>query len=220
MLVNPKPTNTEGLRPVIELVEMLERLPVEQLEAIADDMCRAHEAELPGLARSMRRTLAEAKADGDLPIQLVRIGLMTGTLTSLVLRLSTDTAYKLGTAWWHAVGSLHNPERSIGEGNFAIDRKRFNEQTPEWEVANRPLFVTNEEFNRFLRFRPFSEGQLRREGQAIVAEFQRDHPDQMLKKKEFIARIVDRLAGCSKARAMWAWRECVPPRWRKPGLRP
>jgi hypothetical protein len=66
--------------------------------------------------------------DGDFPIQLIRAALSIGELTARPLRPATDSTYMVRTPYWHAFGSLYDPERSIKECHFVIDRTRCQVQ--------------------------------------------------------------------------------------------
>ena len=139
-LIDPELIEAKGLVPLTKLMDAVEQLPFEQQEAIADELCAAQEAVYPPIARRIRGQLEQAKEDGDLPIQLIRAALSIGELTAHALRPATDSTYMVRSSYWHAFGSLHDPERSITECHFVIDRTLCAEQTAEWEVANRPLF--------------------------------------------------------------------------------
>ena len=206
-LIDPELTDAKCLTSLIKLVEAVEQLPFEQQEAIAEELCAAQEAVYPPIARRIRGQLEQARVDGDFSIQLIRAALSIGELTARPLRPATDSTYMVRTSYWHAFGSLHDPERSITECHFVIDRTLCAEQTAEWEVFNRPLFVGKKEYNKFLRPRPPSEAQRRRVTEAIVEQFRIQNPDegQKLKKNDFIKIFMKKLPGCNKASAMRAW---------------
>jgi hypothetical protein len=218
MLIDPELIDATRLMPLTKLVDAVEQLTFEQQEAIGDKLCADQEAKYPAIASRIRRLLEQARRDGDYHIQLIRAAFIIGVLKTYALRDGTTSTYTLRAAWWYAVGSLHNPERSIKECIFVIDTKRFEEQTPEWQVANRSLFVGEEEAKQFLRPRPPSEAQLQHVSHEIVEEFARDNrgEGQKLKKSIFIEKVMKKL-GCNKAWAQRAWKNCAPASWKKPG---
>jgi hypothetical protein len=208
-------------QPLTNLVDAVEQLPFERQEVIAHYLCAVQEAVHPPIARRISRQLEQAKADGDFAVQLVCAALSIAELTAYALRLPTDSAYTLGTAWWHALGFLHDPARSIREGIFAIERTLFEERTPLWEVAKRPILVTTADANRFLRPRPPSQEQLRRVTREIVEEFERENPGegQKIPRDDFIEMVTSKLA-CSKAWGKRAWENYAPKPWHRHGPRP
>ena len=190
-LIDPELTDAKCLTSLIKLVEAVERLPFEQQEAIGNELCAAQEAVYPPIARRIRRQLEQARVDGDFvhsdssgpPYQLEN-----SRPAPYVRRPIARTLCVLPLACF---GSLLYPERSIEECHFVIDRTLCAEQTAEWEVFNRPLFVGKKEYNKFLRPRPPSEAQRRRVTEAIVEQFRIQNPDggQKLKKNDFIKII-------------------------------
>jgi hypothetical protein len=221
-LIDPELIEAKGLVPLTKLLEAVEQMPLEQQETIEAELCAAQEAEDPPIARRIRGQLKQARADGDFPIQLILAALSIGKLKVYALRLATDSTYMVRSNYWHAFGSLHDPERSVKECNFVIDRAHFAEQTAEWEVANRPLFLTEKGYKQFLRCGPPSEAQVRRAAEAIVRQFELQNPDegQKLKKNDFIEMIRKVLPACNKASAMRAWTACAPNSWKRRGRLP
>jgi hypothetical protein len=219
MLVDTEVIDAKGLVPLRRVVDEVENLPPEQLEMIGDALCAVQEAEYPGIVGRIRAHLEQARADGDLHIQLIRVALSIGELTAHVLRPATDSAYKLSTALWHVTGSLHNTDRSIEKGFFAIAEINTDELPPLWEIANRPLLVRKREADRLLRIRPPSNAQLRRFAHAIVQECQREklEKNQKILKGDFVKKIMKRLPSCTTTLARRAWKDFVPDSWKRPG---
>jgi hypothetical protein len=142
MLIDTSVVRAKGMVSLRRLVEELGALPPDQQEIIGEELLAAQKAEWPRFAKRIQRQLDEAKVDGDLHIGLVHVALSMGALTAYALRPTTDSAYKLSTALWHAVGSLHDTARSIEKGIFALNRTLFEEQTPEWEVARAAIVAS------------------------------------------------------------------------------
>ena len=219
MLIDTTVVHAKGMVPLRRVVEEAEALPPEQQEVIGEELCAAQRAEYPRFEKRNQRQLDQARVDGDLHIGLIHVALSTGALTAYALRPTTDSTYRLSTALWHAVASLHDIKRSIEKGIFAVNRTLFEEQSPEWEVANRPLLVKEREATRFLRPRPASEAQLRRVSQEIVEEFVRQNPgeDKKIKREDFRAMLMKRLPASSKASTLRAWKDYTPASWKRPG---
>jgi hypothetical protein len=217
--INMMRVQSKGFQPLRKLVIALEQLPFEQLEAKGDELCMVQEAVYPPIARRMRRSLEIARVHGDYPVELVLAALSIGNLTAYALRPTTNTAYTLGTAWWHALGSIHDPTRSIKEGIFAIERTLFEENTPLREIAMRPILVREVEAHRLLQVAPASEAQLRRVSHEIVGAFQRENPGerQKMRRKDFEEMVMRRLPASIKASAQRAWKNYTPPSWKRRG---
>ena len=219
MLIDTEVVHANGMVPLTRVVEQVQALPPEQQEMIGEELCAAQAAEFLRFAKRIQRQLDQARVDGDLHLGLIHVALSTGALTAYALRPTTDSTYKLSTALWHAVGSVHDIERSIEKGRFAVNRKLFEEQSPEWEVANRPLLVREEEAIRILRPRPPSQAQLGRVSQEIIEILKSVNPGkhQKPRKSDFIAMVMKTLPACNKASARRAWTTFAPEPWRKSG---
>lgn len=217
MWIEPKVVDARDLVPLTYLVKALQDVPIEQLEARVEALCAAQEAEHPGPVRRIRAYLEQARADGDLHIQLIRVEASIGELTVCALRPNTDSAYPLTRAVWSQAGAAHDTDRSIETGNFAIAAENLS--SAEQEVAARPLLVLKKEADRLARRRP-GEAVLRRVGGRIVQELQRENPGQIPKKRSFIEMFKQRLPGSNDAAALRSWRYCAPALWRRPGARP
>jgi hypothetical protein len=203
MLIDAEIIDAKGLLPWAKLMGTINQMAIDQLEATATEL---------GL---------QGWHAHDLAIRLVRAALSKGMLTAYALRPWTDSVFGLSKGWWSGDVPCHQVEQSIRMGRLVIDRTLFGEQTLEWEVSNRPLFVTKDQFRQFLRIRPPSEGRLRRLSQEIVAEFERQQPGegQKLRKVDFIKALMERLpkSNCTKASAMQAWKDYAPVSWKRHG---
>src|SRR5436190_17900847 len=215
MWIEPKVVDAKDLVPLTYLVKALQDMPIAQLEARVEALCAAQEAEHPG--RRIRAHLEQARADGDLPKQAIRVAASIRELTVCALRPNTDSAYPLTSAAWSYAGSVHDTDRSIETGNFAIAAENLS--SAEQEVAERPLLLLKKEADRLLRAGPPSEAALRRAGDRIVQEFQHENPGQVLKKRSFVEMFKQTLPGSNDAAALRSWRYCAPAPWRRPGVR-
>ena len=180
-------------------------------------MCRSGARRASG---RIREYLAQARSDGDLARQIVRVAASIGQLDVYALRPNTDTAYQLRPVVWQHAGLFHNVDRSLETGHFAIDAERLDKNSAASEVAGRPLLLRKNEANRLLRRRPLGEAEIRRIGETIIGDFRRENPDKVLRKVDFIAMFKKRVPGSTKEAAKQAWGQCAPPSWRSPGARP
>ena len=220
-LIDPALVGGNGLVPLRRVLQDIQGLSSEQRNALGDALCTAQEAVHPPFAARTRERLQNAEADGDLDIQLLDVALVLNELKAYALRPNTNSLYGVKSSWWNSIGSSLEREQSIKGGIWAVNRAVFKEQTPEWEVAHRPLYVMEKVAKRLLQPRPPSEAQLRREAQAIIGAFHAENPgaDQKMKRADFVAAIKMRLPGCNTTAALRAWKNFKPASWRDPGRR-
>jgi hypothetical protein len=210
----------KGMVPLRRVLEELKALPPEQQERIGEDLCAAQQVEYPTYARVIRCQFDRAKVDGDLPTQLLRVALSMGELLAYVLRPEADTAFGLSRALWHTSGSLHDADRSIEIGLFAISNEPYEELQPRWEIENRPLLVEKDDFQQFVRLRPPSLSQVEQASRKFVSDYERQYPGQKPRKRDFIEAIMEVLPTCNKAAAQRAWKNYAPRSWKRPGSPP
>jgi hypothetical protein len=220
MWVDPDIVDATKMIPLRNLIQELEAMTEAQREAIAENFCAAQELEYPGPVQQIRQYLAQARSDGDLARQIVRAAASINELRVYALRPNTDTAYPLRTLVWSQAGSLHDVDRSLETGHFAIDPLRFDARSAEREVGGRPLLIEKKMAVRMLRRRPPSKAQALRVGEMIVAEFLRKNPGKVLLKNDFIALFKKSLPGSRTEVARGAWGPCALPQWRRRGARP
>ena len=136
-----RPNDKDGLVPLDRVLRDLQVLSNHQLDAIGDHLCKAQQDVHPPFAEKTRDWLQQAKEDGDLALQLLLAALRLRELTTYALRPNTDSLYAVQGSWWVSTGLLFEREASIRRGVWVVNRALFQEQTPEWEVAYRPLYV-------------------------------------------------------------------------------
>jgi hypothetical protein len=202
-------------------MDNVQGLPPDQLDSLVDALCGENSVD-PKWGKQIRKRLERAKAEDKLVPELVLMALTIGKITACVLRPATDTGFKLLRTAWSAAGSLHDIQSSINKGFFMLRRHQHAEQTPEWEVTNRPLYVIEEEANQFLKIRPPARARLVEVGKVIVSEWRSVRQERPMERKEFMRRLkAETKCSANEARPIWGGKEghVVPEHWHRPGRR-
>ncbi len=152
MLVDPKPYSLKNLDPWRNFRARVGQLSAAELEAIADELCHGQETAYSPLAKRVRQQLDGPREEDDLARELVRIALWLGDLLALASYATKDKAFAIDSKVWDVMAlDYHDAYRSIEEGIFAIDDAKCGANKLERELAYRPLFISRDVANRWLR---------------------------------------------------------------------
>jgi hypothetical protein len=126
-LIDPELIEAKRLVPLTKLMDAVEQLPFEQQEAIAEELCGAQEAVIHRLRGASEVSWSKRGWTGTSPYNSSAPPYRSAN-SRPALRPATDSTYMVRTPYWHAFGSLYDPERSIKECHFVIDRTRCQVQ--------------------------------------------------------------------------------------------
>lgn len=163
----------------------------------------------------------DAKRDAEeMRDELLLVKLWLGAITVYVGRPSSGLAFPIAVDFFSPIlRGCVDAEETIQAGllRLGVYGKVCMTDAHLVEHENCPLFVTSTTVDPL---NVYSIGEIHRTAERIVDAQEREHGDDPMTKKGFIARMLELLPRLSVARAETAgWKECVPEHWKKPGRR-
>jgi hypothetical protein len=158
----------------------------DQLEAIERELLhRQAESTFPKFSKILKRILADIpEADGR-AVRVLQAALASQELVAYVLRPNTAEAYKIGSRAWYMAGDLHDTVETITTGAFHISDRLGRPNSADREVVNRPVFVEQNDAERFLRLRGLSEPHIRQACERAIEHIERTNPCGVGRKSQF-----------------------------------
>ena len=217
-LVEAKPRTLSGLTPWESLRERLEDQNPRTLRALLEVVTRDLIDGMHPHSFGIREQYLGVK--GERIEELLKAALMIGTIRAFAADPIRDKASALKMFAWGPVPlTHHDPYGSINSGVFLVDGSVYPAGSLDRRLANAPLFVVEKQVNAWFKLLPPSTASLRRDAETLVADHQRDHPSQTMRRQDFLDAIKKHHPLASGRQLKLLWRETAPEAWKRPGTK-
>ncbi len=216
--IDPEPVSVKTMATWSSFTDQLQAWELRQLKERAIQFIEDQTTAYRRLGQKLKRDLKQASND-ELGEELILAALKVGAIRAYASFPPSIQCYKIEPYFWDLVVSHPEAIDAIREGICPDELMKFSDQTLERDLANRPLFIDKSNLKQFLKLRPTSAAQLRREAKEIIAAHKRRRSSLPMIKNDFTDELIRRRPDCTKHRAEEIWSMEVPAAWRRPGRR-
>jgi len=152
--------------------------------------------------------------------ELLKAALMVGTIKAFAADPIANKAFAVKMFAWGPVPLRHyDPYESINDGVFLVDGSVYRAGSLDRRLANAPLFVVEKQVNGWFKLLPPSTASLRTAAETLIADHQRDHPNQPMRRQDFLDHIKKHHPLASGRQLKALWRETAREAWKRPGTK-